>query len=144
MQIIVLDAMVVSNYKLLDEIHALSEKIGWRLCTSPAVKQELDKGAITVPPIEVIPIEEKDKKEIEKIIKHSSMGKDAITKWKRGILIKNLGEIECIVIAKKLKAIFVSEQPSVRKIAGFEIGLNNVYSIDSLLNLLHEEISKKK
>ena len=132
MRKVVVDAMIVSNQKKISYLNEICIKSRLELCTAPAVDKELKRAAIIQPEfVKILSLEKGDNNLIKRLLRRASTGKkDIITLWKKGRLVPQQGEIECMVIAKRLSAIFITDDSSARRLAGRIVGWDNVYSTD--------------
>ena len=135
MQKVIVDAMIVSNQEVISSLHEICIKNNLDLCTAPAVDKELKRGAISCPDfIKVISLEEGDNTQIKKLLRRASTGKkDTVTLWKKGRLVPQQGEIECMVIAKRVSGLFITNDSGARRLAGRVVGWDNVFSTDDFI-----------
>ena len=143
---LIVDTVVISNIPKLKELLELAKKYKYEIYITQRVQEEYQKirGRPTLPTkIILISPNSADNNLIEKLLKRT-LGKNAVTDWKKGRYVGNLGEIESIAIAKRLNAIFVSDDLKACILARVVLkGYDKAMSVIDMIKWIKKKCEKK-
>lgn len=125
----ILDAQILSNRRLLERLTALSRAAGWTLGASPAVLKELRRGRIPAPAgIGTHRLSEEDAVEVARLLRRTLRHPDIVQRWRRTGFVEQLGEIETMVLARRLGAVIVTDDSNAHLVATAFVGPDRVMS----------------